>query len=107
LEEEEVEQFTKLFTTILILQVVLSSYIFISLVKIVEVEYLTIEEQEILMNEMNIMSKLNHENVIKYFGSKKTPKNLYLFMGLYKGSLTSLITKQREKNIYFSVSVST
>lgn len=68
-------------------------------VKVVKIEphyAQTRTEVDVLKNEISILSKLNHERIVTYYGSEEKDDHLYLFMELMDGgSLSDYIKKKK------------
>jgi len=54
-------------------------------VRILNTRYLKDEEKENIVNEIEILKKLDHPNIIKHFEVFKDYKNVYMITDVFKG----------------------
>ena len=69
-------------------------------IKKISIDHLREEEIEYIQNEINILSKINNEHIIKYIDSFMDNNNIYILMEYNDGSyLNEFIKNYKDKNI--------
>ena len=69
-------------------------------IKIISITHLREEEIEYIQNEINILSNINNEHIIKYIDSFTDNNNIYILMEYNDGSyLNEFIKNYKDKNI--------
>ena len=68
-------------------------------IKIIPIEGKSQEEIKKIQNESDILSKLNCENIVKYYDSDNDEKNFYILMEFCEGeTLRNFIDRYKDRN---------
>ena len=72
-------------------------------IKIIELEYLSDKERQLMEQETNMLLQFNHPNIIKCYESKILENKAYIIMEYAdEGDLKSLIDKNIKNKTFFS-----